>query len=56
MSAEERLNYGTAHLHTTHKIADRKMIEHYEGIIREIESGIAKADEELAMAWKSYTQ
>ncbi|GFE55010.1 isoleucyl-tRNA synthase, putative [Babesia ovis] len=42
MSAEERLNY------------DLKMIEHYEGIIRELEDGIAEADEEIAASWQSY--
>ncbi|CDR93968.1 membrane protein, putative [Babesia bigemina] len=44
MSAEERLHY------------DRNMIEHYEGIIREIEDSIAKADEEIAASWQNYKQ
>ncbi|GIX63772.1 uncharacterized protein BcabD6B2_32070 [Babesia caballi] len=44
MSAEERLHY------------DRNMIEHYEGIIREIEDGIAEADAEIAASWNNYNQ
>ncbi|EDO06680.1 hypothetical protein BBOV_II007300 [Babesia bovis T2Bo] len=42
MSIEERLNY------------DRKMIAHYEGIIRELEDGIAEADAEINASWQSY--
>ncbi|ORM40895.1 uncharacterized protein BXIN_1773 [Babesia sp. Xinjiang] len=44
MSLEERLHY------------DRNMIEHYEGIIRELEEGIAEADAEIDASWQLYRQ